>query len=65
MKITDFLSPVDVVLDVKTANKNQLLRLLAARAAAGAGLDADEVATLILKREELGSTGVGGGVALP
>ena len=65
MKITDFLSPADVVLDVKTANKGQLLRLLATRAAAGAGLDADEVATLIVKREELGSTGVGNGVALP
>jgi PTS system nitrogen regulatory IIA component len=65
MKIIDFLSPADVVLDVKTANKGQLLRLLATRAAAAAGLDADEVATLILKREELGSTGVGSGVALP
>ena len=65
MKITDFLSPADVVLDVKPANKGQLLRLLAMRASAGAGLDADQVATLILKREELGSTGVGNGVALP
>ena len=65
MKITDFLSPADVVLDVKPANKGQLLRLLAMRAAAGAGLDAYQVATLILKREELGSTGVGNGVALP
>ena len=65
MKITDFLSPADVVLDVKTANKGQLLRLLATRAAAAARLDADEVATLILKCEELGSTGVGNGVALP
>ena len=65
MKITDFLSPADVVLDVKTANKGQLLRLLATRAAASAGLDTDEVVTLILKREELGSTGVGNGVALP
>jgi nitrogen PTS system EIIA component len=65
MKVTDFLSPADVVLDVKTANKGQLLRLLATRAAVGAGLDSDEVATLIVKREELGSTGVGNGVALP
>ena len=65
MKITDFLSPADVVLDVKPANKGQLLRLLAMRAAAGAGLDADQVTTQILKREELGSTGVGNGVALP
>jgi PTS system nitrogen regulatory IIA component len=65
MKITDYLSPANVMLDVKPASKDQLLRLLSTRAAAEAGLDADEVATLILKREELGSTGMGNGVALP
>jgi PTS system nitrogen regulatory IIA component len=65
MKITDFLSPADVMLDVKSANKCELLRLLSTRAAAGSGLDVGEVVTLILKREELGSTGVGNGVALP
>jgi PTS system nitrogen regulatory IIA component len=65
MKISDLLSPADVMLDVKSANKDELLRLLSTRAAAGAGLDADEVVTMILKREELGSTGVGNGVALP
>jgi PTS system nitrogen regulatory IIA component len=65
MKISDFLSPTDVMLDAKPANKGELLRLLSTRAAAGAGLDAGEVVTLILKREELGSTGVGNGVALP
>jgi PTS system nitrogen regulatory IIA component len=63
MKITDFLA--DVMLDVKPANKGELLQLLSARTAAGAGLDAEEVMTPILKREELGSTGVGNGVALP
>jgi PTS system nitrogen regulatory IIA component len=65
MKISDFLSPTDVMLDVKPANKGELLRLLSTRAAARAGLDAGEVTSLILKREELGSTGVGNGVALP
>jgi PTS system nitrogen regulatory IIA component len=65
MKIRDFLSPADVMLDVKPASKGELLRLLSMRVAAGAGLDADEVVRLILKREELGSTGVGNGVALP
>lgn len=65
MKISDFLSPANVMLDLRASNKTQLLRQLSTQAAAGAGLDADEVATLILKREELGSTGVGNGVALP
>ncbi len=41
------------------------MRELSARAAAEVGLDADETATQIAKREELGSTGVGDGVGLP
>jgi len=65
MQISDFLSPADVVLDVRASDKQQLLRQLSAQVAAGAGLDEDEVATKLVKREELGSTGVGNGVALP
>jgi len=41
------------------------LRVCAYRTAAAAGLAADEVVREIAKREELGSTGVGNGVALP
>ncbi|ODR97868.1 hypothetical protein AUC68_09995 [Methyloceanibacter methanicus] len=65
MQIVDFLAPTDVVLGVRAADKHQLLRELSAQAAAGAGLDPDEVAMKLAKREELGSTGVGNGVALP
>ena len=38
---------------------------LAARTAAGLGLPADQVASYLLKREDLGSTGIGRGVAIP
>ena len=65
MKISDFLSPADVMLDVRASDKSRLLRQLSTQAAAEVGLDADEVSTQIAKREELGSTGVGNGVALP
>jgi len=65
MKIPDLLSPNDVMIDVKASNKRQLLQELAARAAAVAGLGADQVASQLLKREELGSTGIGKGVAIP
>ena len=65
MQIGDFLSPDDVMLDVCAADKHQLLRQLSAQAAAGAGLEGDEAAMKLMKREELGSTGVGNGVALP
>jgi nitrogen PTS system EIIA component len=65
MKISDFLSPTQVMIDVKASDKSRLLEQLSMEAAAGAGLAADEVVREIAKREELGSTGVGNGVALP
>jgi len=65
MKISDFLSPADVALDVRESDKARLLRQLSSQAAAKVGLSANEVCTQIIKREELGSTGVGNGVALP
>jgi PTS system nitrogen regulatory IIA component len=65
MKISDLLSPSDVMIDVRTSNKRLLLQELAAKAAAGLGLPVDQVASWLLKREELGSTGIGKGVAVP
>jgi PTS system nitrogen regulatory IIA component len=65
MKISDFLSPTDVALDVRVGDKPRLLQHLSAQAAAELSLNAEEVSSAIMKREELGSTGVGNGVALP
>jgi PTS system nitrogen regulatory IIA component len=65
MKIPDLLSPVDVMVDVRAANKQQLLQELAAKAADRLGLPVDRVTSYLLKREELGSTGIGQGVAIP
>jgi len=65
MKISDLLSPADVLIDVRASQKGQLLRELAARAAASFGLPADQVTSHLLKREELGSTGTGNGIAIP
>lgn len=65
MKISDFLSPVHVMIDMRASDKRRLLKQLSTEAATGAGLDAGEVVREIAKREELGSTGVGSGVALP
>ena len=65
MKISDFLSPTQVIIDVKASDKSRLLEQLSTEAAVEAGLTADEVVREIAKREELGSTGVGNGVALP
>jgi PTS system nitrogen regulatory IIA component len=65
MKISDLLSPNDVMIDVRASNKRQLLQELAAKAADSIGLRVDQVAPDLLKREELGSTGIGHGVAIP
>jgi nitrogen PTS system EIIA component len=65
MKIGEFLSPDDVLVDVRAADKTAVLRLLADHAAKSVQLPAQEILTVILKREQLGSTGTGGGIAIP
>lgn len=65
MKISDFLKPADAVIDVRGAQKQQVLQDLSRKAAAGLGLQAEYIASELLKREQLGSTGLGNGVAIP
>ena len=65
MRISDLLSPADVLIDVRAANKRLLLQDLATKAANSLGLNLDQVAPYLLKREDLGSTGIGRGVAIP
>src|ERR1700682_2376234 len=65
MKISDLLSPADVMIDVRTSNKGLLLQEFATKAAASLGLPVEQVAPYLLRREELGSTGIGRGVAIP
>jgi PTS system nitrogen regulatory IIA component len=65
MTISDFLAPTDVICDIRATNKQQLLQELSKRAAFNLGLQAEYVASELLKREELGSTGMGRGVAIP
>jgi PTS system nitrogen regulatory IIA component len=65
MKISDFLASTDVAIDVAAADKENLLLNLARNAAAKLNLDSDRIFVELSKREALGSTGVGGGVAIP
>jgi PTS system nitrogen regulatory IIA component len=65
MDIGDFLSPSETTVGVRASTKDQLLKELCASAAATLKLDAESISSEILKREELGSTGIGGGVAVP
>ncbi len=65
MEISDFLAPSDVFVGIRTSDKTRLLEDLCRRAASILKIDADKITAGILKREELGSTGMGGGVAIP
>jgi PTS system nitrogen regulatory IIA component len=65
MEIKDFLLPIDALIKVRVSDKTRLLQELAARAASALNLDANFISIELLKREALGSTGTGGGVAIP
>ncbi len=65
MNIKDFLSASHVAIDVVARDKAGLLNELATRAAAPLDLPAELLAEELAKRDELGSTGIGNGVAIP
>ena len=65
MKVSDFLSSADVTIDAAFADKQKLLEELARRAAKIVNVEPDLILAELQKREEFGSTGTGGGVAIP
>lgn len=65
MYIKDFLAAGDVVVGLSATDKMNLLRDLIRRAAAALKLPFEAISADILKREALGSTGVGEGIAIP
>lgn len=65
MRIEDFLSPDNTLIDVKAPNKPSLLQELAARAAENLKLSDKRIAQELMKREDLGTTGMGAGIAIP
>jgi len=65
MNISDFLTAADVRTDAVAGDKQQLLQELARQAGGKLDVQPDRILSELLKREELGSTGMGGGVAIP
>lgn len=63
--LSDLLSPGAVFEGLAVPNKKSLFQQLAAIAAKSAALDAKMVVERLAERERLGSTGFGGGVAIP
>jgi nitrogen PTS system EIIA component len=65
MDFADLLNVSRCTVDQRFASKAHCLSELARRAAPEIGVDAETIARALLHREDLGSTGVGGGIALP
>jgi nitrogen PTS system EIIA component len=63
--IGELLAVDDVRLDVDVSSKTQLLDLIAAQLAVRRGISKSVVLESLIAREQLGSTGVGHGVAIP
>lgn len=65
MEIADLLSSDSVLPKLRVSGKKQALQELAKRAAVLTQLPERQIFDVILERERLGTTGVGGGIAIP
>jgi PTS system fructose-specific IIA component/PTS system nitrogen regulatory IIA component len=68
MKLTDFVTREAILPDLKATSKEEVIREMVASLKTNGTVKADDeeaVVAAILKREELGSTGIGNGVAVP
>ena len=63
--LSDLLLPAAVLASLAVPNKKSLFQQLAQLAARNSDLDAKMVVERLVERERLGSTGFGGGVAIP
>jgi nitrogen PTS system EIIA component len=65
MPLSDLLAPKAVVSALKASDKKEAIQELAARIGVLIRRDPNEIFEVLLQRERLGSTGIGGGVAIP
>ncbi|MGL4635924.1 MAG: PTS IIA-like nitrogen regulatory protein PtsN [Beijerinckiaceae bacterium] len=65
MPLIDILAPEGIVPSAQATTKKALLEAIAGHAARVAGLPERVVFETLLQRERLGSTGIGGGIAIP
>jgi PTS system nitrogen regulatory IIA component len=65
MNIVDVLHKDAIVFDLKSKDKKGVIEELVAPVAPIAGVDASELIAVLMDRERLGSTGIGGGIGIP
>jgi PTS system nitrogen regulatory IIA component len=64
-QLNEWLQPQDIVLDVDVWDRRRALELAAARIGQVHGLDPAPILRALLRREQIGSTAIGQGVAIP
>lgn len=65
MKISQLIDKKSIIADLTSKDKKGVLEELAAAVSGIANTKADEIVTVLLEREQLGSTGIGGGIGIP
>src|SRR5512139_1525523 len=66
MRLADFIRNDDIIPELAATSKEEALgELIEKLLVCHAEIDRDEVLQLLLERERLGSTGIGGGIAIP
>jgi PTS system nitrogen regulatory IIA component len=65
MEISDLLTPSAVIANLRVTSKKQALQELAKKAAELIGEHERAIFDVLIERERLGTTGVGGGIAIP
>jgi PTS system nitrogen regulatory IIA component len=65
MQLSNIISSNAVVPNLKASSKRQLLQELAQEGARISGLESQVIFETLLRREKLGSTGLGQGIAIP
>ena len=65
MKISQFLQKDSIIADLKAKDKKGVIDELALSISKTTKTSAKTIAEILLEREQLGSTGIGGGIAIP
>jgi PTS system nitrogen regulatory IIA component len=65
MKICDVLDKRSILPDLKSRNKKGILEELVVPVAEIAGVSQKDLTKVLMERERLGSTGIGGGIGIP
>lgn len=65
MRIAAWLQPLDILLDAEARDRPQALDIMAAAIGRSQGLDPAPISRALWRREQAGSTALGGGFAIP